>query len=100
MRTKSPQAERARVGDHEAAHDLVDEAARPERDHQAEEHADAFERVGLAAGQVGIRHRERQQPHQRRREPPRRLRRLRDRSSASGAARFDGAEPDRDQPGR
>ena len=66
MRTKSPDPQRARVGDHEAAHDLVHEAARSERHHEAEEDADALERVGLAAGQVRVRHHDREHPQERR----------------------------------
>ena len=39
-------AQRARVGDHEAAHHLIDEAARAERQHDAEEHTRALEGIG------------------------------------------------------
>ena len=48
----------------ESAHHLSDEPARSDRQHHADEHADALERVGVGAGQVGIRHDHREQPEQ------------------------------------
>ena len=67
---------RARVGDGEAAHDLVDDAARPERQHDADEHAHPFEGVGIAARQIGVGEHQAKQPDQRRHQPARRLGRL------------------------
>ncbi len=77
--------QRARVGDHEAAHDLVHEAARSERHHEAEEDADALERVGLAAGQVRVRHHDRKHPQERRSAAGASAAPSRDRSSAASA---------------
>ena len=95
--------QRAGVGEHEAAHHLVHEAARAERDDQADEDAHAFEGVGAAAGQIRIGDDQREDPDQGRDQPPGR-RRLRpaDRRHVDASVRDgleeEGHEPD-DEPG-
>ena len=98
IRTKSPSAKRARVGDHEAAHDLRDQAARAQRDHEAEQHADALERVGLAARHVRIHDDDGEEPRASRQQPACRLHGLRmEPARRRDAAALDRVEPESDQ---
>ena len=72
-----PIAERTRVGDGQPAHHLIDDAARAERNHQADEHAHTLERLRIATREIWIRDDESDEPQERRDEPSSRLCRFR-----------------------
>ena len=59
------------VHEHQAADGLVDDAGRADRQHQADEHADALEGLAVAAWNVGIRGDQREQPDDGDQQPPR-----------------------------
>src|SRR4029450_9966908 len=92
------QAHGARVGEHEAAHDVVDQAARAERDYQPQKNADTFERVGLAAGHVRVGDYDCEQPQESCDQPARRLSRLGVDPARLDSTSFDCVEPEPDQP--
>src|SRR4029450_5988361 len=96
------QAHGARVGEHEPAHEVVDQAARAERDYQPQKNADAFECVGLASGHVRVGDYDREQPHEPCDQPARRLSRLGVDPARLDSTSFDcvEAEPDQAAPER
>ena len=56
--------QRARIHHHESAHELRHHARGAQRDHQAQQHAQPLEGLGLGAGKVGVGGRQRKPPQQ------------------------------------
>ncbi len=85
-------AKRARVHEDEPACRLADEARRADRHHEAEQHRQALEGVGVGAGDVRIGHHQREHPHGNGEELARRPRRVAVDPSHAHAALLDVVE--------